>query len=183
MLWPQEDFKLRHANCHSITVYKSHFPPLRHSVVTETPADTLANKPRLTKDHTLCSLCPHDNVQEDYHYINQNEDKTSDFYGQLTVISHTVNILLQVAVWKNNTEIMCEFFNLTPCQKIVPQSLRGKSWSWFLPWNHVLALSSVHIIAFIGLLQSRPFTNFIHTDCDQWPSVEVSCYRNLSSLV
>ena len=28
-------------------VYKSHFPPLRHSVVTETPANTLANKPRL----------------------------------------------------------------------------------------------------------------------------------------
>ena len=28
-------------------VYKSHFPPLRHSVVTETPADTLANEPRL----------------------------------------------------------------------------------------------------------------------------------------
>ena len=32
---------------HKAVVYKSHFPPLRHSVVTETPADTLANKPRL----------------------------------------------------------------------------------------------------------------------------------------
>ena len=32
---------------HKAIVYKSHFPPLRHSVVTETPADTLANKPRL----------------------------------------------------------------------------------------------------------------------------------------
>ena len=41
-------------------VYKSHFLPLRHSVVTETPADTLANKSRLTKDQALCSLCPHD---------------------------------------------------------------------------------------------------------------------------
>ena len=45
---------------HKAVVYKSHFPPLRHSVVTETPADTLANKPRLTKDQALCSLCPHD---------------------------------------------------------------------------------------------------------------------------
>ena len=45
---------------HKAVVYKSHFPPLRHSVVTETPADTLANKPRLTKDQALCSLYPHD---------------------------------------------------------------------------------------------------------------------------
>ena len=45
---------------HKAIVYKSHFLPLRHSVVTETPADTLANKPRLTKDQAFCSLCPHD---------------------------------------------------------------------------------------------------------------------------
>ena len=45
---------------HKAVVYKSHFLPLRHSVVTEIPADTLANKPRLTKDQALCSLCPHD---------------------------------------------------------------------------------------------------------------------------
>ena len=32
---------------HKAVVYKSHFPPLRHSVVTETPADTLAYKPHL----------------------------------------------------------------------------------------------------------------------------------------
>ena len=32
---------------HKAVVYKSHFPPLRHSVVTETPARYLANKPRL----------------------------------------------------------------------------------------------------------------------------------------
>ena len=50
----------REGHGHKAVVYKSHFPPLRHSVVTETPADTLANKPRLTKDQTLCSLCPHD---------------------------------------------------------------------------------------------------------------------------
>ena len=43
---------------HKAVVYKSHFPALRHSAVTETPADTLANKPRLTKDQALCSLCP-----------------------------------------------------------------------------------------------------------------------------
>ena len=48
---------------HKAVVYKSHFPPLRHSVVTETPADTLANKPRPTKDQALCSLCPHDMYQ------------------------------------------------------------------------------------------------------------------------
>ena len=43
---------------HKAVVYKSHFLPLRHSVVTETPADTLANKPHLTKDQALCCLCP-----------------------------------------------------------------------------------------------------------------------------
>ena len=32
---------------HKAVVYKSHFPPLRHSVVTETPADTLAYKRHL----------------------------------------------------------------------------------------------------------------------------------------
>ena len=52
----------REGHGHKAVVYKSHFPPLRHSVVTETPADTLANKPCLTKDQTLCSLCPHDMV-------------------------------------------------------------------------------------------------------------------------
>ena len=45
---------------HKAIVYKSHFLPLRHSVVTKTPADTLTNKPRLTKDQALCSLCPYD---------------------------------------------------------------------------------------------------------------------------
>ena len=50
----------REGHGHKAVVYKSHFLPLRHSVVTETPADTLANKPRLTKDQALCSLCPHD---------------------------------------------------------------------------------------------------------------------------
>ena len=49
----------REGHGHKAIVYKSHFPPLRHSVVTETPADTLANKPCLTKDWALCSLCPH----------------------------------------------------------------------------------------------------------------------------
>ena len=44
---------------HKAVVYKSHFLPLRHSVVTETPADTLANKPRLTKDtHSLFFMPP-----------------------------------------------------------------------------------------------------------------------------
>ena len=33
----------REGHGHKAVVYKSHFPPLRHSVVTETPADTLAN--------------------------------------------------------------------------------------------------------------------------------------------
>ena len=51
----------REGHGHKAVVYKSHFPPLRQSVVTETPADTLANKPRLTKDQALCSLCPHNN--------------------------------------------------------------------------------------------------------------------------
>ena len=50
----------REGHGHKAVVYKSHFPPLRHSVVTETPARYLANKPRLTKDQALCSLCPHD---------------------------------------------------------------------------------------------------------------------------
>ena len=37
----------REGHGHKAIVYKSHFPPLRHSVVTETPADTFANKSRL----------------------------------------------------------------------------------------------------------------------------------------
>ena len=37
----------REGHGHKAIVYKSHFSPLRHSVVTETPADTLTNKPRL----------------------------------------------------------------------------------------------------------------------------------------
>ena len=37
----------REGHGHKAVVYKSHFPPLRDSVVTETPADTLANKPHL----------------------------------------------------------------------------------------------------------------------------------------
>ena len=52
----------REGHGHKAVVYKSHFLPLRHSVVTETPADTLGNKQRLTKDQALCSLCPHDMV-------------------------------------------------------------------------------------------------------------------------
>ena len=52
----------REGHGHKAVVYKSHFLPLRHSVVTETPTDTLANKPRLTKDQALCSICPHDMV-------------------------------------------------------------------------------------------------------------------------
>ena len=42
---------------HKAVLYKSHFPATKalHSqtVVTETPTDTLANKPRLTKDQAL----------------------------------------------------------------------------------------------------------------------------------
>ena len=37
----------REGHGHKAVVYKSHFPPLRHSVVTETPARYLTNKPRL----------------------------------------------------------------------------------------------------------------------------------------
>ena len=48
---------------HWAVVYKSHFPTtkaLHSQTVTETPADTLANKLRLSKDQALCNLCPHD---------------------------------------------------------------------------------------------------------------------------
>ena len=48
---------------HKAVVYKSHFPTTKafHSqtVVTKTPTDTLANKPRLhTKRHTLLFMPP-----------------------------------------------------------------------------------------------------------------------------
>ena len=46
---------------HRAIVYKSHFPPLRHSVHVEIPADTLANKPHhghkvktLIRVHIIC---------------------------------------------------------------------------------------------------------------------------------
>ena len=37
----------REGHGHKAVVYKSHFLPLRHSSCTETPIDSLANKPRL----------------------------------------------------------------------------------------------------------------------------------------
>ena len=43
----EEGMSDREGHGHKAVVCKSHFLPLRHSVVTETPADTLANKPRL----------------------------------------------------------------------------------------------------------------------------------------
>ena len=46
---------------HKAVVYKSHFPPLRHFSCTETPADTLANKPHLTKRHSSLFFMPHNN--------------------------------------------------------------------------------------------------------------------------
>ena len=48
----------REGHSHKAVVNKSHFPPLRHSVVTETPARYLANKPRLTKGKALCYHLP-----------------------------------------------------------------------------------------------------------------------------
>ena len=49
----------REGQGHKAIVYKSHFLPLRHSVVTETPAYTLAYKPCLhTKRHSLFSMPP-----------------------------------------------------------------------------------------------------------------------------
>ena len=49
----------REGHGHKAVVYKSHFPPLRHSVVTETPADTLANKPcLLQRPSTLSFIAP-----------------------------------------------------------------------------------------------------------------------------
>ena len=43
----------REGDGHKAVLYKSHFPPLRHSVVRETPLYTQANKPRLQlKDQT-----------------------------------------------------------------------------------------------------------------------------------
>ena len=49
----------REGHGHKAVVYKSHFPPLRHSVVTETPARYLANKPRLSKGKApLLSFAP-----------------------------------------------------------------------------------------------------------------------------
>ena len=48
----------REGHGHKAVVYKSHFPPLRHSVVTETAADTLANKPCLQAKTLLFRFLP-----------------------------------------------------------------------------------------------------------------------------
>ena len=49
----------REGHGHKAAVYKSHFLPLRHSVVTETPARYLANKPCLSKGKaSLLSFAP-----------------------------------------------------------------------------------------------------------------------------
>ena len=48
----------REGHGHKAVVYKSHFPPLRHPVVTETPADTLANKPHLLQRPSTLLFMP-----------------------------------------------------------------------------------------------------------------------------
>ena len=49
----------REGHGHKAIVYKSHFPPLRHFSCTETPTDTLANKPRLqTRPKSLFFMPP-----------------------------------------------------------------------------------------------------------------------------
>ena len=48
----------REGHGHKAVVYKSHFPPLRQAVATETPADTLANKPRLQAKTLLVLYAP-----------------------------------------------------------------------------------------------------------------------------
>ena len=54
----------REGHGHKAVVYKSHFPPLRHFSCNRDTSGYLANKPRLTKDQALCSLCPHDRFHE-----------------------------------------------------------------------------------------------------------------------
>ena len=55
----------REGHGHKAVVDKSHFPATRalhsHSVVTETPADTLANKPCLLQIPSSLLFMPHDN--------------------------------------------------------------------------------------------------------------------------
>ena len=91
---------------HKAVVYKSHFLPLRHSVVTETPTDTLANKPHLTKDQALCSICPTTEWNtifgEEYHHRNE------------------VPISTQI----NNLVLLINFFNLSPLKCLPPFSDR-----------------------------------------------------------
>ena len=43
----------RECHGHNTVVYKSHFPPLRHCIVIETPAIYLASKPCLCKGKAL----------------------------------------------------------------------------------------------------------------------------------
>ena len=54
---------------HKAVVYKSHFPTTKalhsHSVVTETPADTLANKPRLLQRPSSLLFMPHNTPHPD----------------------------------------------------------------------------------------------------------------------
>ena len=55
---------------HKAVVYKSHFPATKalhsHSVVTETPADTLANKPRLLQRPSSWLFMPHDTLHKSF---------------------------------------------------------------------------------------------------------------------
>ena len=57
----------REGHGHKAAVYKSHFPATKalhsHSVVTETPADTLANKPRLHTKTLFVLYAPHDTMR------------------------------------------------------------------------------------------------------------------------
>ena len=57
----------REGHDHKAVVYKSHFPATKalhsYSVVTETPADTLAIKPRLLQRPRSLLFMPHDTLQ------------------------------------------------------------------------------------------------------------------------
>ena len=48
----------REGHGHKAVVYKSYFPPLRHFSCTETPTDTLANKPRLLQRPSTLFFMP-----------------------------------------------------------------------------------------------------------------------------
>ena len=63
---------------HKAIIYKSHFPPLRHSVVQRHQQIHWLINHVYSKEPSLCSLCPHDRFEDQGLYQKMSYSKQTD---------------------------------------------------------------------------------------------------------